>query len=91
MPLSHQDQVNLLHDILTNHLEDCCGTVSEYEQLERLIQSLLENQAVPKEMEPLLYEIYSYSQAGKNSQNPDALITQHQQQLNEWVEEIKTF
>ena len=43
MPLQYQDQVNLIKDILTNQQTDCCGSVSEYEQLERLIKSLMVN------------------------------------------------
>ena len=48
MPLQYQDQVSLLKDILTNHQTDCCGSVSEYEQLERLIKSLLVNSNIIK-------------------------------------------
>ncbi|MBP1915290.1 putative Zn-dependent peptidase [Lederbergia galactosidilyticus] len=90
MSLNHQDQVNLLQDILNNHLEDCCGAVSEYEQVERLIQSLLANQSVPQEMEPLLHDIYSYSQTGKNSSDLDQHINAHQDQLSQWVHVINT-
>ena len=46
MPLQYQDQVNLIKDILTNQQSDCCGSVSEYEQLERLIKSLMANNNV---------------------------------------------
>ena len=49
MPLQYQDQVNLLKDILTNQQTDCCGSVSEYEQLERLIKSLMANSNVNQE------------------------------------------
>ncbi len=91
MSLSHQDQVNLLQDILNNHLEDCCGSVAEYEQVERLIKSLLANNAVPQAMEPLLHDIYSYSQSGKNSSNSDSHINAHQEQLSQWVQVINTF
>ena len=40
MPINQQHQLEVLKDILVNHQSDCCGTVSECEQLERLIQSL---------------------------------------------------
>ncbi|MEH7583434.1 YtzH-like family protein, partial [Priestia megaterium] len=29
--------MNILKDILSNHQSDCCGTVAECEQVERLI------------------------------------------------------
>ena len=91
MTLSHQDQINLLKDILNNHLEDCCGSISELEQVERLIVSLLAKDHVPQDMEPLLHDIYSYSQTGKNSANPDEHINAHQEQLSQWVQVIHTF
>ena len=43
MPLSHEHQMSLLKDILTNHQTDCCGSVSECEQVERLVKSLMIN------------------------------------------------
>ena len=33
MPLQYQDQINLIKDILSNQQSDCCGSVSEYQQL----------------------------------------------------------
>ena len=71
MPLQYQDQVSLLKDILTNHQTDCCGSVSEYEQLERLIKSLMVNSNISQEVKPVLEQIYSYSQGGINSSSVD--------------------
>ncbi|KAA9027455.1 YtzH-like family protein [Niallia endozanthoxylica] len=88
MPLQYQDQVNLLKDILSNHQTDCCGSVSECEQLERLIKSLMVNSNIDQNNKQVLGQIYDYSQSGINSSNLDAHIESHQQQLSEWVGNI---
>ena len=58
MPLQYQDQVNLIKDILTNQQSDCCGSVSEYEQLERVIKSLMANNHVNQQDVQVLSQIY---------------------------------
>ena len=91
MSLSHQDQVNLLQDILVNHLEDCCGSVSECEQIGRLVKSLLANDSVSPELQPLLEEIYTYCQSGKNSSDLESHINAHQEELSQWVGQINSY
>jgi hypothetical protein len=91
MPLNHQDQVSLLKDILSNHQSDCCGSVSECEQLERLVKSLMVNSAVDTNVLPILQEIYSYSQNGINTDNLNQHIEDNQNQLSEWVSNIDQF
>lgn len=91
MPISQQDQINLLKDILNNHQLDCCGSVSELEQLERLVKSLLTNTEVNNETKQLLMEIYSYSQNGKYSSDLTEHIENYQPQLHQWVENIEEF
>ncbi len=88
MPLQYQDQVNLLKDILSNHQTDCCGSVSECEQLERLIKSLMANSNIDQNSKQVLDQIYDYSQSGINASNLDVHIESHQQQLSEWVGNI---
>lgn len=88
MPLNQQYQVELLKDILNNHQVDCCGSVSELEQLERLVKSLMGNSTVSNEV---LEQIYSYSQNGINSNNLDNHIESHQQQLSQWVNDMEQF
>ncbi|MBS4208631.1 YtzH-like family protein [Bacillus sp. FJAT-50079] len=91
MTLSHRDQMQLLQDILVNHLEDCCGSVSECEQLGRLIKSLLMNPSIPREIQPLLTDIYTYCQNGQYSADLDQHINSHQDQLSQWVGQINTY
>ena len=91
MPLGHEDQMNLLKDILMNHSDDCCGSVSECEQLERLVKSLMVNANIGDGLKPILQEVYTYSQNGKNSSNLDEHITSQQQNLSQWVQNMNTF
>lgn len=91
MPLQYQDQLNLLIDILKNHQEDCCGSVSECEQLERLIKSLMTNANMDQNNLQVLDQVYSYSQNGKNSSDLDQHIESHQDQLSQWVDNISQF
>ncbi|MFS0636696.1 YtzH-like family protein [Mesobacillus foraminis] len=91
MPLNHHDQVNLLKDILTNHQTDCCGSVSECEQLERLVKSLMVNNNLDSNVKPILQEIYNYSQNGKYSADLDEHILSNQANLSSWVDDIGQF
>ncbi len=91
MPLNHEHQLTILKDILTNHQSDCCGTVSECEQLERLVQSLLSNDQVTDDVKSKLNDVYYYSQSGKYSSDLDQHITNHQNQLSEWVTDIDSY
>lgn len=88
MPLNYTHQMELLRDLLEDHQLDCCGSVSEYEQIERVVQSLLANDNVNQEIKAILEQIYVYGQKGKNTNNSTSHIEMHQNQLSQWVEEI---
>ncbi|MCA1032396.1 YtzH-like family protein [Bacillus timonensis] len=88
MPLDHHYQMDILKDILSNHQTDCCGTVAECEQLERLIKSLMVNTQIDQNVKQVLTDIYSYSQSGRYTQHLDDHITSHQDQLSQWINDI---
>ncbi len=91
MPLGHQDQVTLLKDILSNHQTDCCGSVSECEQLERLVKSLMVNTQVDQNVKSILEEVYNYSQHGAQTADLDQHILSNQDNLSQWVTNIDQF
>lgn len=91
MPLSQQHQVALLKDILSNHRTDCCGSVSECEQVERLASILLENGQLNEHVLQVLNEVHHYSQRGQSAANLDGHITSHQDQLTQWVSSIDQY
>jgi hypothetical protein len=88
MPLGYNDQMSILKDILSNHQSDCCGTVSECEQIQRLIKSMLGNEITNEQVKSTLYNIYDYSQSAKNTQHLDQHIQTNQQNLSQWVSEL---
>ncbi len=91
MPLSHSDQVTLLKDILNNHQTDCCGSVAECEQLERLVKSLLVNSQVDQNVKNILQEVYQYSQHGVQTADLDHHILSNQENLSQWVNDMGQF
>ena len=91
MPLSHEHQITLLKDILNNQQTDCCGSVAEYEQVERLVKSLMVNMNINDDIKTVLTEIYNYSQTGINTNNSEDHITTNQNNLSQWVNEMDSF
>jgi archaellum component FlaC len=88
MSLDFHHQMSVIMDILSNQQLDCCGTVAECEQLERLVKSLLANDNITTEAKNVLMDVYEYSQHGKYHQNLDEHIQHHQQDLSQWIEDI---
>jgi hypothetical protein len=88
MPLSQEHQISLLKDLLNNQQSDCCGSVAECEQVERLVKSLMANGNYSQDAISFLTEIYEYSQNGVNASNLDDHISSHLEQLSQWVENM---
>ena len=91
MPLRDQDQVSLLKDILNNHQTDCCGSVSECEQLERLVKSLMVNTQIDQNVKGILQDVYNYSQQGAGTADLEEHILSNQNNLSQWVSNIDTY
>lgn len=91
MPLTHLHQLTMLKDILTEHLSDESGTISEYAQLNRLIESLLTNDNVSEDIKSQLHTIKLYSQQGEISTNSEEHIAIHHSIITQWVNEIDNF
>jgi predicted Zn-dependent peptidase len=91
LPIQYRDQVSLLKDILSEHQSECCGTVAECEQLERVIKSLMVNSNTNQNVKSVLEDVYFYSQSGKNSASLDIHIEAHQDQLSQWIQDIDSF
>lgn len=91
MPLNQTDQMHILKDILSNQQTDCCGTVAECEQMERIIKSLMINTNIDQNVKAVLQDIYSYSQDGKYTQALDNHIDNHRTELSQWISDIDSF
>lgn len=91
MPLTHLHQLTMLKDILSEHLSDETGTISEYAQLNRLIDSLLSNELVSDEMKNQLQTLLTYSQKGESSTNTEEHIADHYTLITDWISDIENF
>lgn len=70
---------------------DCCGTVAEYEQLERVIKSLMANTGLDSNIKNVLEDVYRYSQSGITADSIDTHIQEHQNHLSQWVEQMDSY
>ncbi|WP_093216312.1 YtzH-like family protein [Sediminibacillus albus] len=84
-----QNQLNLLYDLLSEQSEDCCGSVSECQQIQRLVKSMMAKQSIDDPLlQQLLPDIYNYGRQGELVQNLDSHIESHRDSLQQWVDAI---
>lgn len=90
MPLNVHHQLALLHDILNEQTAYYNGTESEYQQISRLVQSMMTDPSLTdNELKNILPALYDYCSQGEHSSNSEAHITRHQDNLNEWMQTIE--
>lgn len=90
MALTTKDQMNVLYDLLSEHAQDCCGSVSEYQQIQRLARALLSKKAIDNDdFLQALPHIYDYGLNGEQTDNDAQFVSSNQAQLNEWVNSIQ--
>ena len=89
MTLSVNNQLTLLYDILDEQQADCCASVSEYEQIIRLVESMVRNNSISNEqLLSLLPEIYHYGRQGVSAQNMQITL-QHIKKI--WMNGLKPY
>ncbi|MFC4556741.1 YtzH-like family protein [Virgibacillus kekensis] len=90
MTLTIHNQLRLLEDILSEQSEDCCGEVSEYQQIKRLVRSMMASGSITDEqLLQLLPEIYNYGRQGENAHNDAEHITTNREKIDAWVSAIQ--
>ncbi|OZU89581.1 hypothetical protein CIL03_00060 [Virgibacillus indicus] len=90
MTLTVNNQLTLLLDLLDEQQLDSSGNVSEYQQIKRLVKSMLANNSITDEqLLQLLPEIYKYGQQGENTQNVPEHIQENEQNINNWISAIQ--
>ncbi|MFD1038182.1 YtzH-like family protein [Virgibacillus byunsanensis] len=90
MTLTVNNQLMLLHDILSEQTEDCYGNISEYQQIKRLIQSMIsKNSITDEQLLQLLPEIYNYGRQGEIVQNLEEHITTNKHNIENWIHAIQ--
>ncbi|MDC3415805.1 YtzH-like family protein [Aquibacillus salsiterrae] len=89
MTLNVNDQLHVLYDLLTEQSEDCCGSISECQQIKRIVQSIMAKNSVNnQELAQILPEIYHYGRQGELAQNLDEHISANQENIKNWVQAI---
>ncbi len=88
MPISKENHLALLRDILANHHQDCCGSTSEYEQASRIINNLLAEHQLDAHSVSVLQEIETYCRNGATLATHETHINEHQESLTEWVSHL---
>lgn len=84
--LTSNDQLMVLHDILTEQSEECCGDIAEYKQIKRIIQALMAKDSITDEqLLTLLPEIYNYGLQGEQVQNLEEHITTNKSNIETWT------
>ncbi|WP_077621261.1 YtzH-like family protein [Sediminibacillus massiliensis] len=85
-----QNQLSVLYDILSEHSEECCGSVAECQQVQRIVKSMIASNSIQDpELKQLLPEIYDYSRQGELVQNLDDHINTNRENLQNWVNSIQ--
>ncbi len=88
MTISKEHNLTLLRDILAGHHEDCCASVAEYEQANRVIDNLMLNHSLNADTAAILQEIQGYCQNGASLSSHDDHIEHHHESLSSWVDHI---
>ncbi|WP_067727028.1 YtzH-like family protein [Oceanobacillus damuensis] len=90
MTLDVNNQLTLLLDILDEQQIDCCASVSEYQQIKRLVKSMLANDSIADEqLLRLLPDIYNYGRQGESAQSQPDHITLNKNNLDNWISAIQ--
>jgi len=85
MPLSLNNQLTLLHDLLDEQAIYQTADVDEYKQIKRVVRSLMASgQITNEELLQLLPEIYYYGIQGEQSYNLNELISENEHNLDYW-------
>ncbi|TQS75422.1 hypothetical protein DX933_06290 [Ornithinibacillus gellani] len=90
MTLTVEHQLELLHDILDDHLSESDGNVSEYMQIKRIVKTIMAtNQLAHSTLVQQLPDIYQYGLQGESAVNLQELIQTNEQQIMNWKTAIQ--
>lgn len=85
MTLTVQNQLTLLHDLLDEQLTDSSASIAEYQQIKRLVESMIQKGAITdEELLQLLPDIYNYGREGENAQSLSEHIEINKENIYNW-------
>ncbi|MBU5468610.1 YtzH-like family protein [Virgibacillus sp. MSJ-26] len=89
MTLNVNHQLTLLYDLLDEHHAERDGEVAEYQQIKRVVKSMMANNSITNEqLLQLLPEIYNYGLKGESAQNSNEHIVDNQENIQQWISAI---
>jgi len=89
MGLTVNDQLILLLDLLDEQSGESTATSSEYQQIARLVTSMLDNQTIyDNQLLNILPQIYQYGKQGETAANVSDHITNNKQNIKTWISAI---
>lgn len=89
MTLTTNHLLTLLQDILHEQSSELQADVSEYQQIKRLVKTMMANNSISNEtLLQLLPEIYNYGRLGENAQNMEELIHLNKDNIEQWLHAI---
>lgn len=85
MTLTVHNQLTLLHDLLDEQIADKTGSIAEYRQIKRLVQTMIaKNHVTNEQLLNLLPEIYNYGRMGEIAQCLTDHITSNEENIEIW-------
>lgn len=89
MTLTTNHLLTLLQDILHEQSSELQADVSEYQQIKRLVKTMMANNSISNEtLLQLLPEIYNYGRLGENAQNMEEHIHSNKDNIEQWLHAI---
>jgi|SRR5690625_4530014 len=88
MCLTIHNQLTLLHDLLDEQLLLKTVSEGEYQQIKKLVQTIIKDKTVSKELHAILPEIYSYGIKGERVSSLDEHINEHELEIKYWKQQI---
>ncbi|HLR72634.1 MAG TPA: YtzH-like family protein [Pseudogracilibacillus sp.] len=89
MYLTVQNQLTLLHDLLDEQMTYKSVSNNEYQQIKKLVRSMIGNKDMDSALLNVLPEIYYYGMKGENAYSLDAHIIDHQEKIQQWLQTIQ--
>lgn len=93
MVLNVFSQLDVLHNLLNQHLNNNTGSIEEYQQIKRIVQEIsTKNNFNDEELLQFLPELYHYGLQGEIAQSLQEHVLTNKQNLENWtntIQEIK--
>lgn len=94
MVLNVFSQLNILSELLNQHLSNNTGSIEEYQQIKRIVQEIsTKNNFTDEELLQFLPELYHYGLQGEIAQSLQEHVSTNKQNLISWtnaINEIKS-